>query len=171
MIAQRRQSRRLRVLIGCEFSGVVRRAFRKRGHAAYSCDTRAAADNSPFHRQCDVLDVIDRGWDLAIFHPPCTFLTVAANAWYYHPEDKHLPYDERRPHPNYPTRREDRERAVEFVELLLAADIPHIALENPIGILSTRIRKPRRRMGNSVKHALSVGANAKTLWGRAIIEL
>ena len=68
----------LRVLVGCECSGVVRRAFRDRGHEAWSCDLLPAEDESPYHIQRDVLDVMGAGyWDLAIFHPPCTHLAVS----------------------------------------------------------------------------------------------
>lgn len=137
-----RRPRRLKVLIGCEFSGAVRRQFRRRGHDAWSCDRELAADASPYHYHCDVFDAIQRRrWDLAIFHPPCTFLTVAANKWFYHPDDRHLACEDRRPHPDYPRRRQDQREALEFVQRLLDADIPHIALENPVGVISTQIRK------------------------------
>lgn len=67
----------MRVLLGCEFSGVVRRAFRARGHDAYSCDLLPSDDDSPFHIQDDLLRHLRDGWDLAIFHPPCTRLAVS----------------------------------------------------------------------------------------------
>lgn len=67
----------MRVLVGCEFSGVVREAFRAKGHDAWSCDLLPADDNSPYHLQCDVLSLLREGWDFAIFHPPCTYLSVS----------------------------------------------------------------------------------------------
>lgn len=75
-------------------------------------------------------------------HPPCTYLTVAGVRWLYHPEDKHLPYTERRPHPSYPNRRQDQEDALAFVRFLMDAPIERIALENPVSVISGRIRKP-----------------------------
>jgi hypothetical protein len=89
-----------------------------------------------------VFDVINQGWDLMIAHPPCTFLSSSGAAWYYHPEDKHLPTSERRPHPNYPNREFERQSAIDFVLKLADANIPRIAIENPIGSLSSRWRKP-----------------------------
>ncbi|MGI0012212.1 MAG: DNA cytosine methyltransferase [Nitrososphaera sp.] len=112
----------MKILIGCEFSGIVRQAFRVKGHEAYSCDVLPAEDGGP-HFQEDVLTVLDKGWDLAIFHPPCTHLAVSGARWF---KDKH----------------EEQEQAVLFVNKLLNAPIERIALENPVGVLSTRIRKP-----------------------------
>lgn len=116
----------MRVLVGCEFSGVVRTAFRLKGHDAWSCDLLPADDSQDYHIQDDVLNHLNDGWDLAIFHPPCTYLTVSGLHW-----------NKRRPE-----RAKLTEDALDFVQALLGAPIPHIALENPIGIISTRIRKP-----------------------------
>ena len=113
----------MRVLIGCEFSGVVRSAFRARGHEAWSCDLLPAEDESDFHLQCDVRDVLDAGWDLAIFHPPCTHLAVSGARW-------------------FAAKQAEQAEALAFVVDLLAAPIPRIALENPISIISSRVRKP-----------------------------
>lgn len=113
----------MKVLIGCEFSGVVREAFRARGHDAWSCDLLPADYDSPFHIQGDLLQVLADGWDLAVFHPPCTHLAVSGARWF---KDK-LP---------------EQAQALEFVRQLLAAPIPRIALENPVSIISSRIRKP-----------------------------
>jgi len=133
----------MRVLIGCEFSGVVRDAFSRRGHYAVSCDLLPSeGDPTGHHYQGSVLDLLAQPWDLAIFHPPCTYLTVSGNRWYYHPEDKALPLEQRRPHPNYPNRKDDRTAAIEFFLTLMNANIPRICLENPIGIMSTIYRKP-----------------------------
>lgn len=132
----------MRVLVACEFSGVVREAFRRRRHDAWSCDILEAEDNSPYHLQGDVLNYIDNDWDLMVAHPPCTYLTVAGARWFYHPDDKHLPYEERRPHPKYPFRRQQQEDALNFVRTLMNAPIEKIAIENPISVISSRIRKP-----------------------------
>jgi hypothetical protein len=116
----------MRVLVACEFSGVVREAFRKRGHEAVSCDLLPAEDNSPHHIQGDVLPVLLEGWDLRIAHPPCTYLCSSGLHW-----------NKRRP-----GRAEKTEEALQFVRELLNAPIERIALENPIGCISSRIRKP-----------------------------
>lgn len=116
----------MKVLIGCEFSGVVRQAFRDRGHDAWSCDLLPAEDGSQFHIQDDVRDVLDAGWSLAIFHPPCTYLALSGIHW----------------NNRVPGRTEKTEAALAFVQDLMDAPIPHIAIENPVGVISTRIRKP-----------------------------
>lgn len=117
----------MRVLVACEFSGVVRRAFRRQGHAAYSCDVLPVEDDSNWHLQCDVMHVLDGycgvPWDLMIAHPPCTHLAVSGARW-------------------FKEKRMEQEQALEFVARLLAAPVPRIALENPISIISSRIRKP-----------------------------
>jgi hypothetical protein len=108
----------MRVLIGCEFSGIVRDAFIARGHDAVSCDLIPSETPGP-HLVGDVRQYLNDGWDLAIFHPPCTRLTVAGARWFKGRED------------------EQRE-AIEFAETLWTCGIPKIAVENPIGVLSTR---------------------------------
>lgn len=113
----------MKVLIACEFSGIVREAFRKRGHDAWSCDLLPSEIDGP-HIQDDVLRHLD-GWDLMIAHPPCTYLAVSGAA-----------------HFNKPGRRELQAKAVQFVLDLAAAPISKIAIENPVGVLSTCWRKP-----------------------------
>lgn len=116
----------MRVLVGCEFSGIVREAFRKRGHEAISCDLIASEKKGP-HIQEDIEDLLDRTtWDLMIAFPPCTYLCSSGLHW-----------NKRRPERVALT-----EKAIQFVQMLLDADIPKIALENPIGCISSRIRKP-----------------------------
>lgn len=148
----------LNVLVACEESQRVCEEFRKLGHNAYSCDLLQCSGGHPeWHFKQDVLQVIknkgsllqsgedyylDGNWDLMIAHPPCTYLAVSGAKWYYHPEDKHLPIEQRRPHPSFPNRAEDRELAVAFFSQLANADIPYIAIENPVGIINTRWRKP-----------------------------
>lgn len=124
----------MRVLVACEYSGVVRDAFRARGHDAWSCDLLPTEADPEFHIQGDVLEVLDHSWgywghekpwDLMIAHPPCTALAVSGSRW-------------------FPAKRADgsQQRALEFVQALLDAPIPRIALENPISIISSHIRKP-----------------------------
>lgn len=112
----------MKILIACEFSGVVRDAFAKRGHDAWSCDL-LPSERPGNHYQCDIRDVLDNGWDLMIAHPPCTHLAVSGARW-------------------FKNKIQDQEEALEFIRLLLNAPIPKIALENPIGVISTHIRRP-----------------------------
>jgi hypothetical protein len=122
----------MRVLVACEFSGAVRDAFIGGGHDAMSCDLLPNETPGP-HYQGSVMDILNDGWDLMIAHPPCTYLTLTGNKW-FRPE-----YAER-----FPTRHKDREDAVEFFMALANAPIPRIAIENPIGIMSSRYRKPNQ---------------------------
>lgn len=115
----------MRVLVACECSGVVRRAFRARGHDAWSCDLCFAEDMGE-HIRGDVLDVLGDGWDLMIAHPPCTYLASSGLHW-----------NKRRR-----GRDAETEKALAFVKTLLDAPIERIAVENPIGCISTRIRPP-----------------------------
>ncbi len=122
----------MNVLVACEFSGVVRDAFKKRGHFAVSCDFLPGEGKGYiYHYQGDVFDIIDEDWDLMIAHPPCTYLTVTGNKW-FKPK-----YKDR-----FPNRGRQREDAVKFFMELAAAPIDKIAIENPVGIMSTRWRKP-----------------------------
>lgn len=148
------------VLIACEESQTVCKAFRKLGFNAYSCDILPCSGGHPeWHLHCDVLGVIrdkrgiletgdefvlDGKWDLMIAHPPCTYLSVSGARWYYHPDDKDLPIEQRRPHPNFPTRAQDRKEAIEFFLALANADIQRIAIENPVGIMSKLFHKPNQ---------------------------
>jgi site-specific DNA-cytosine methylase len=112
----------MKVLIACEYSGAVRDAFLRRGHDAMSCDLLPTEVPGP-HYQGDVTDILGGGWDLMIAHPPCTHLAVSGARWF---KDKVA----------------EQAEALDFVRLLLNAPIPRIALENPISIISSRIRKP-----------------------------
>jgi len=135
--------KKLRVLIGCEESQTITKAFRRLGHEAFSCDLLPCSGGHPeWHYQQDVFEVIDKGWDLMIAHPPCTFLAGSAVQWLSNPEDKELLFDDRRPHPKYPNRRQDMLDSVEFVKALYNCSIPRVAIENPVGLLSSRWRKP-----------------------------
>jgi len=120
-------AKRMKVLIACEFSGVVREAFAKRGHDAWSCDL-LPTEIPGQHYQGDVLDLLVFGyrwnnWDLLIAHPPCTHLAVSGARW-------------------FKDRRDEQIKALKFIKVLLNAPVGKIALENPIGIISTKIRKP-----------------------------
>jgi hypothetical protein len=115
----------VKVLIACEYSGAVRDAFIRMGHEAMSCDLLPTDVLGP-HYQGDVRDIISDGWDLMIAHPPCTYLCSSGLHWNKRVEG----------------RQQLTEEALDFVRYLLEAPIPRIALENPVGCISTRIRKP-----------------------------
>jgi len=129
------------ILVACEESGVVRDAFIQQGHNALSCDLLPTSSPGPHYRG-DVFNIINDGWDLMIAHPPCTFLSVSGAQWFYHPDDKHLPTEKRRRHPKYPNRHENRADAIDFFMRLAEADIPRIAIENPVCVMSSHWRKP-----------------------------
>ena len=111
-----------KVLVACEYSGVVRDAFRARGHDAWSCDLLPTEVEGP-HFEYDVMTIINDGWDLMIAHPPCTHLAVSGARWF---KDK----------------QQEQAKALDFVRCLMEAPIARIAIENPISIISSRIRKP-----------------------------
>ena len=112
----------MRVLVACEFSGIVRDAFIGEGHDAMSCDMLPTEVEGP-HYEGDVRNVLDDGWDLMIAHPPCTHLAVSGARWF---KGKEM----------------EQWEALNFVRLLLEAPIDRIALENPVSVISTKIRKP-----------------------------
>jgi len=115
----------MKVLIACEYSGAVRDAFTERGHFALSCDL-LPSDVPGNHYQGDVRDVLNDGWDLMIAHPPCTYLAVSGMHWTKRGlRDPQLTED-----------------ALAFVRLLMDAPIERIAVENPVSVISSRIRKP-----------------------------
>lgn len=117
----------MKVLVACEYSGRVRDAFLALDHDAVSCDLLPTDVAGP-HYQGDVRDVLGDGWDLMIAHPPCTYLSASGLHW----------------NKKRPERAQQTEEALAFVRMLLDAPIPRIALENPIGCISTRIRKPEQ---------------------------
>ena len=153
--------RKLNILIACEESQAVCRAFRELGHNAYSCDlfkcsgtkfgTDEAEPHSEWHFDHDVTTVLDKtdltlqngeqaviegDWDIMIGHPPCTFLAVSGAKWMYHPDDKDKPIEERRPHPHFPNRRKEQEDGAKFFLFLANANVKRIAIENPVGVIS-----------------------------------
>ncbi len=137
--------KRIKVLVACEYSGKVRDAFIAAGHEAMSCDLLPTDAPGP-HYQGDVRDVLYDGWDLMVAHPPCTYLSVSGMHWTTRGlRDPKLTED-----------------ALDFVRLLLEAPIKHIAVENPVSVISSRIRKP-----NQIIHPWMFGhdASKKTcLW-------
>lgn len=112
----------MRVLVACEFSGIVRDAFATRGHDAWSCDV-LPTERPGQHLQCDVLGVLNDRWDLMIAHPPCQHLAVSGARWFKH-------------------KVQEQAAALDFVRVLLDAPITRIALENPVSVISSHIRKP-----------------------------
>ena len=134
----------LRILVGCEESQAITKEFRKLGHEAFSNDLLPCSGGHPeWHIEGDVFAAIQlKDWDLMVAHPECTYLSSSGAQWLSHPDDIELPFEERRPNPKYPTRRENMLESVEFVRKLYDCDIEHVAIENPIGLLSSRWRKP-----------------------------
>jgi hypothetical protein len=112
----------MKVLVACEYSGTVRDAFARKGHYAVSCDL-LDSDTEGLHYKGSVLDVLFDGWDLMIAHPPCTHLAVSGARW-------------------FPNKRKEQEESLAFVKTLMNAPIPQIAIENPVSIISSKIRKP-----------------------------
>ena len=113
----------MKVLIACEFSGIVRDAFAAQGHDAWSCDLLDTERPNGNHIKGDVRDTLGNGWDIMIAHPPCTHLAVSGAVWFKY-------------------KQKEQAEALDFIRLLLNAPIPKIALENPVGVINTKIRKP-----------------------------
>ena len=115
----------MRILVGCESSGKVRQELRALGHDAWSCDILPADDDSPHHIRGDILDVLGQAWDMLICFPPCTHLAVSGARW-------------------FAAKRADgrQQQGIDFFMKMVNAPIPRIAIENPIGIMSTQYRKP-----------------------------
>lgn len=112
----------MKILVACEYSGRVRDAFIALGHDAISCDLLPTETEGP-HHMGDVTELLHMGWDLMIAHPPCTHLAVSGSRW-------------------FKNKVKEQEEALTFVKMLMDAPINHIALENPISVISSRIRKP-----------------------------
>lgn len=116
----------MKVLVACEFSGIVRDAFRARGHDAWSVDLLPCEADPRFHWQGDILAVVENHvgqWDLMIAFPPCTHLAVSGARW-------------------FKEKQSEQAAAIKFFMALVNADIEQIAIENPVGVMSTRYRKP-----------------------------
>lgn len=122
----------MKILIACEESQTVCKAFRKNGFEAFSCDILPCSGGHPeWHIQGDVLEQLNKGWDMIIAHPPCTYLTVTGNKW-MKPEFRD----------RFPDRPKQREESIEFFLKIAEAECNFIAIENPVGIISTVWRKP-----------------------------
>jgi hypothetical protein len=122
----------MRILIACEESQAVTKEFRKLGHEAFSCDLLPCSGGYPeWHFQEDVFKVIDKGWDIMIAHPPCTFLAVSGARHLYNADKT----------PNL-ERYKNQAEALEFVQKLMDAPIDRIVIENPVSVISSKIRKP-----------------------------
>ena len=145
----------MKVLVACEYSGVVRDAFRAKGHDAWSCDILPS--NSRYHLQQDVISLIYDNWDLMIAHPPCTHLASSGARWFKNKVAEQI-------------------AALDFVSLLISAPIDKIAIENPIGIISSSIRKPDQiiqpyQFGHTVSKATCLWLkNLPTLMSTNIVE-
>lgn len=149
----------MKILVACEFSGTVREAFRRKGHDSWSCDLVSSDDNSEFHIIGDAIKVINnQKWDMIIAHPPCTRLTVTGNKW-YKPE-----YADR-----FPNIHQERELAVDFFMKIASASCEKIVIENPVGIMSTRWKKPTQ-----IIHPWQFGheaSKATCLWIKGLPKL
>lgn len=122
----------MKILVACEESQAITKEFRALGHEAYSCDILPCTGGHPeWHLQGDVFGFIDQGWDLMVAHPPCTFLSVSGARHLYNKDgSKNL------------ARYQNQREALDFVARLMACDIPKIAIENPVSVISSQIRKP-----------------------------
>lgn len=147
----------MKVLIACEFSGTVREAFSALGHDAWSCDL-LPTEKPGNHIEGDVLDVLREPWDMVIAHPPCTYLTVSGNKW-MKPEFSS----------KFPDRHKQRAEGIRFFLSCYQANAPRVAVENPVGIMSTAFRKP-----DQVIHPWQFGhgeTKATCLWLRGLPKL
>ena len=122
----------MKILVACEESQAITKEFRALGHEAYSCDILPCSGGHPeWHLQGDVFGFIDQGWDLMVAHPPCTYLSVSGARHLYNKDgSKNL------------ERHKNQREALDFVEKLMSCDIPRIAIENPVSVISSQIRKP-----------------------------
>lgn len=141
----------MKILVACEESQTITKELRARGHEAYSCDILPCSGGHPeWHIKADVLSILDQGWDMMIAHPPCTYLSVAG-AWANYRKDGSIVEE----------RVAKQEDALSFVQQLMDAPIERIAIENPVSIISTRIRKP-----DQIVHPYHFGnkASKQTCW-------
>jgi len=124
----------MRILVACEESQAVTKELRKLGHEAFSCDLLPCSGGHPeWHYQQDVFEVIEKGWDMMIAHPPCTFLAVSGARWLYNKDGS-----------KNEERWNNQAEALDFVQRLMDAPIDKIAVENPISVISSNIRKPEQ---------------------------
>ena len=144
----------MRILVACEESQTVTKAFRKKGHEAYSCDILECSGGHPeWHLQQDVTELLKEHWDMIIAFPPCTYLTVSGLHW----------------NKKQPERAKKTEEAIDFFMLFANANCDKIAIENPVGCISTRWRKP-----NQTIHPYNFGSDASKrtcLWLKGLPNL
>ncbi len=150
----------MKILVACEESQAVTKAFRAKGHEAFSCDILPCSGGHPeWHLQIDVVALLKRPWDLIIAFPPCTYLTVTGNRWFNIGK-----YGEKAI-----KRHQDRKAAIDFFMLFANADCGKIAIENPVGVMSSKYRKP-----NQVIHPWMFGfetTKATCLWLKGLPNL
>ena len=150
----------MKVLVACEESQEVCKEFRKLGHEAYSCDIQDCSGGHPeWHIKQDVIPLLNEKWDMIIAFPPCTFLTVTGNRWFNVERYGEKAFQ----------RQKDREEAIKFFMAFANADCDKIAIENPIGVISTYYRKP-----NQIIHPYLFGdpeRKATCLWLKGLPEL
>jgi hypothetical protein len=176
--------RALNILVACEESQAITKELRLLGHNAFSCDLLKCSGGHPeWHFNTDVFKIIkNKGgdlqtrdfikvekWDMMIAHPPCTYLASSGARWYYDPIDKNKPVNERRPHPLFPNRAKHREEAVSFFLKLWRVKIDKVVIENPIGIMSSRLFPPTQ-----IVHPYMFGDKATKstcLWIRGLEKL
>jgi site-specific DNA-cytosine methylase len=122
----------MKILVACEESQAITKEFRALGHEAYSCDILpCSGGHSEWHLQGDVFNFINNGWDLMVAHPPCTYLSVSGARHLYNKDgSKNI------------ERYKNQREALDFVQKLMDCDIPRIAIENPVSVISSQIRKP-----------------------------
>ena len=124
----------MKVLIACEESQSITKEFRNLGHEAFSCDILPCSGGHPeWHYQQDVFEVIDQGWDMMIAHPPCTYLSVSGARWLYNKDGS-----------KNEERWRNQSEALNFVQRLMDVPIDKIAIENPVSVISSNIRKPEQ---------------------------
>lgn len=124
----------MKILVACEESQAITKELRKLGHEAFSCDLLPCSGGHPeWHYQQDVFEVIDKGWDMMIAHPPCTYLAVSGARWLYNKDGS-----------KNEERWKNQKEALNFVQMLMDAPIEKIAIENPVSVISSNIRKPEQ---------------------------
>lgn len=162
------KTKNLYILVACEESQAVTKAFLDLNKTslpfkieAYSCDILPSSGGiQSRHFNRDVFEIISNlggfnesgelvkvpRWDIMVAHPPCTYLAVSGAKWYYHPDDKDKPLDKRREHPNFPGRRQKQSDALDFFKRLFFSDIPFVAIENPVSVVSSKFQKPNDKV-------------------------
>ena len=158
----------MKVLVACEFSGIVREAFTRKGHLAVSCDL-LPTEQPGIHYQGDVRAILDRDWDLIIAHPSCQYLCNSGSRWLWHPDDSKLPFEKRRRHPKHPNRFKEMQNAKAFFDLFLNHPCDKICIENPIPHRYTGL--PRYSQLVQPHHFGETESKATCLWNKGLPPL